>query len=464
MIPLSRRLALRFRAMLRRSTPIGGPRLREASIVLTASADGLMIGADAGGVLVSYHQPGSFPPETLAGPLTAFADCEANNDDPAEVHQLGHDRVEVRWRDRGVPRSAEYQTERADSPTPELPEKWTEADTGLLTALHRAVGCIDRSPVRYSLDRIQLQGRGGAIVASDGHQLLRQKGFRFPWTEDLLVACSAVFGCRELVEQTDIAIGRTEKHVMVRAGPWTVGLPIDKEGRFPSVDEVLPKSTAGSTLWRIDSQDAEFLRRALPGLPGKETQYTPLTVDLNGHAAVRARAPGGRGTELVLTRSHRAGPQVRISVDRRFVTRALDLGFSEFRFASVLRPVVCEGERLTYAFMPLGEGNIVAPDPDDLKAESSGGAVDIKPQPEPEPEERKSVMNHVPHEEPVNETATKPAGFAELLEEAQALQELFRDGLARTTRLVAALKQHRRQAKAVQTTLASLRQLQAVGA
>jgi hypothetical protein len=51
-----------------------------------------------------------------------------------------------------------------------------------------------------------------------------------------------------------------------------------------------------------------------------------------------------------------------------------------------------------------------------------------------------------------------------LLEEFQSIQSGLRDLLLRTNHLMAGLKSYRRQAKMVQSTLASLRQLQQVEA
>ena len=54
--------------------------------------------------------------------------------------------------------------------------------------------------------------------------------------------------------------------------------------------------------------------------------------------------------------------------------------------------------------------------------------------------------------------------FAALLEEGQSIQNGLRDLLLRTTKLMAGLKAYRRHAKNMQSTLASLRQLQQVEA
>ncbi len=54
--------------------------------------------------------------------------------------------------------------------------------------------------------------------------------------------------------------------------------------------------------------------------------------------------------------------------------------------------------------------------------------------------------------------------FAALLEEGQSIQNGLRDLLLRTNKLMLGLKSYRRHAKTMQSTLASLRQLQEVEA
>jgi hypothetical protein len=57
---------------------------------------------------------------------------------------------------------------------------------------------------------------------------------------------------------------------------------IQKEGRFPRVDELLPAVDGAPTRLELSPQDAEFLLGALPSLPSSDPQYMPITLDLNG--------------------------------------------------------------------------------------------------------------------------------------------------------------------------------------
>jgi hypothetical protein len=53
----------------------------------------------------------------------------------------------------------------------------------------------------------------------------------------------------------------------------------------------------------------------------------------------------------------------------------------------------------------------------------------------------------------------RPAGILDLIAEAEALRNVLGEAAARSQRLVAALRQQRRQARAVEAALGSLRQL-----
>ena len=104
---------------------------------------------------------------------------------------------------------------------------------GFVVALDEATRTTAKESSRFALSRMQLRGRPGQVVATDGKQLLIQGGFRLPWIDDVLVARISAFGLRELSEQSPVAVGRIEGHVAVRAGRWTFWLAIDPASRFP---------------------------------------------------------------------------------------------------------------------------------------------------------------------------------------------------------------------------------------
>ena len=244
--------------------------------------------------------------------------------------------------------------------------------------------------MRFALQRLQLRGRTGEVVATDGKQLLVQGGFEFPWAEDILVTRVAAFGCRELGRDTPVEVGKTEKDVAVRVGPWTFVLHVDAEARYPQTEQVVPRPTAAATRWRLDPQDAIFLAHALPRLPGKEEDNQPLTVDLDGEVSVRACASGQeKVTEVVLARSDFDGKPVRLCLNRQFLARALQLGFAEFQIPGADKPLVCRDNNRVFLAMPLSKGEALAPSKDALRLLSAEGE---RPRHEPQP--RKEERRH----------------------------------------------------------------------
>ena len=109
-------------------------------------------------------------------------------------------------------------------PFPEPPAAFAPCAEGLLDALAAAAETGIDDSTRYSLNCIQLRAGTFQVVATDGHQILAQGGFRFPWEGDLLVRRSPIFASKELPRDRPIEVGKTAGHVVLRAGPWTIYL------------------------------------------------------------------------------------------------------------------------------------------------------------------------------------------------------------------------------------------------
>jgi hypothetical protein len=251
-------------------------------------------------------------------------------------------------------------------------------------------------------------------------------------------------------------------------------MAIDAGARFPSVENVLPAASAVVTTCRLSPQDAAFLGRALPRLPGGDDDSSPVTLDLGQQVLVRARAQGQqRLTELVLNGSEVKGPPMRLACNRRFLARALALGFGELSLAGPKVPLVCREAGRTYGWMPLDRNTALNPSDDALHIASAEGK---QPTSQPRTERSKPAMNtpqaegrsngHAPALHAAsNGSAAAPGntnGASALIAEAQALQEALRDAWGRAGRLVAALKRQRRQSKLASTALANLKLLQQI--
>ncbi len=465
MIEIPRCVARQFRAMLRRTVMAQESRVPWPQLVCQADAGGLVLQAAYGEMAVRYHLPGSRTPDTIAFCSAVLAEFEGSTDRPVVLEQMAPGRGRAHWDDGGVPRVTDFEvTPAAELPAfPAVPRKSVSMPPDFLRALDEAAKTTAKEAVRFAINRVQFRGAKGAIVGTDGRQLLAQAGYPFPWTEDLLVPRLAVFGGRASFEG-DVRVGRTETHVAVLAGHWTFLLDIDKTSRFPDAASVIPRPAAVRSRLRLDREDAAFLAATLPKLPGKDDDHAPVTLDLGEQVAVRARASGkGPVTEVVLTRSRATDAPVRVSLDRHNLLRAAKLGFAEIGVVSAEQPLVCRDDQRVYVFMPLEKGSVIPPGPDMLTITSAGEPVAAPP---PPPERRDQPMpvpapngNH-PESRPSAPAAERPVGLDDLLTEVDSLRTLLGEAMTRTARLFAALKQQRRQARVVRAAMASLRQLQ----
>ncbi len=302
-----------------------------------------------------YRQPGSFPPETLGLPADVLADVEGKTGSVTLV-ETGAGRGEACWDDGGVPRRRAFETVSPETlpPLPELPAHWQPVEPAFLRALAEATRTTARDGVRYSLARIQLRGRGGRVVATDGRQLLVQGGFSLPWADDVLLPALPLFVSRDLPSEGPIALGRTRSHVGLRVGPWAFVLEIDDGGRYPEVDGVIPRMDRTASRLHLSEEDARFLLHVLPRLPGRTDDLAPVTLDLGEQAVLRTRADdSAQMHEVFLSGSTCAGPAVRLACNRRYLARLVQLGFREVQVCNANTPLLCRDPTRTYLFMPL---------------------------------------------------------------------------------------------------------------
>ncbi len=423
---------------------------------------------------VEYVEAGSFAPlDSIPVPLDVLADIEGRDDSPVVIEAADPDRTVIRWQDHGIPQTREMSVTPVGNIAafPETPTAWTQAPGDLLIALAEASEICTDETTRYALNCMQLRSTEHKIIATDGHQLLLRSGFNFPWDGDLLLKGSPIFACKALNRDQPIQIGKTDTHGVIRIGPWTVWNEIQREVRFPQVEAAIPAAQALTTRVQLDPEDARFLQAALDRLPGNEELNSPATIEMNGKVAIRARgAEQSQITELVLNRSSYSGPPIRINTNRRFLSRALELGFSEIGFSDSEAPVVCREEHLIYAWQPLGgDAGIQAAD-NVIRIESNPESVitnSIKTN-NVFPRRSMSASNQsrghgsaAPATSNGNSTRANPGtSLATLIQDAEALYVTLTEARASLSRLIAGLRRHRKQSRLVAETLKSLRQLQ----
>lgn len=491
MITITRSLVKQLRAVFRRAGIGYRPRFGAGvPIKFLAGADGLRIQARSHEVAIEYHQPGEYTAETLTVPFEFLAECEGARDDSVTLALQRDNHIEVCWSDHGLPQAKRFADCSGDisgvSPSP--PESWTPADQSLLDALREAMETTAKEDSRRGLDCVQLRGATGQIMATDASQLLIQDGFQFPWPGDVLISNSRLFGSPELARHAPIELGKTDQHLVFRIGAWTLSLVIRTDVRFPNVEHVIPAVENTATRFRIAADDGQVLADVLDRLPASDEDGSPITVDCNGHVAIRAKAADHpQVTELVLSRAELAGQPIRFNTDRRFLQRAIALGFREVHITDSTTPLLCHDARRKYVWQAMTPEGALLPSDDCVRIELPVSQPSTQNHKSPRPHthtnriNRMSHNNHTRTNRVAQATATatptelaasnanghdtghesEPVSVATNPEsELLALRESLRSALTHTSRLVAALRQQRKQHRLVQSTLASLKQLQ----
>lgn len=468
MIQIPCLLIKQLRAVLRKSVVSGKAKL---PVILQGSRDGLSIRAQNAQAGVEYHLPGRQDTDTISLDYSALEDFAGSTTAPVTLEAIGRV-VRVSWTHGKVPQVKEYESAGLEQVTaPESPKNWAIQDARLLQALGDAAGATSDNAARYALTHLQLRGKEGKIVSTDGHQLLIQDGFKFPWSEDVLIPALSVFKTKHLAPEGENAIGRTRAHVWLRCGSWTLWLAIDGSSRFPNVDQVVPAVRGPVSSAQLSPSEASFLLETLPRLPAGEDTDKPVTLDLNGHLAIRAKGDKGPITEVALPDSLVRGPRTRVQVTRRHLVHALELGFREFTIVKEDSPIVCRDEHRTYTWMVLDAKGALEHSPDAILITPTGDELKVRSTPAKSRPARIAptmirAVNGPAHEEPVEEhpeTAfERPIAHtpAAAIEEAEALKLALRDAYLKVGRLVASLKRQRKQSKLLTCTMTALRQLQ----
>jgi hypothetical protein len=463
-----------FRSVLRRCGRKNAYAYQTISI--HAGDDGLRLRRHFGDIAIEYRLAGSFAKDEFAFASEALADFEGRDDEAVTLERMKGGAIRAQWHDGVVPQTKEYEASPLEKlpAWPATPEQLVPADGAFWQALSDAViSAAKDSQTRYVLTSLQFRGSTGALVATDGHELLFQSGLAFPWKEDCLVPATPLLGSKEFLDEGPISFGRTNTCVTFQAGPWTLHLHIEKEGMYPKAEDAIPTLKGKFTHWRIDPADADFLATALPRLPGAKEADAPVTVDLNGHVLIRAKASDQAGTtELVLAHSSADKP-VRFVVNRQLLLRALSLGFSEFDIVDPKTAVQCSDQHRKFAFMPIQGTPTPATDKATrISSDPNHETVSTSPIPLERSEAAMkastasngtSTNGTTQRDETPESNGHSQAGYGALIAEAEAIKTDVRNIFVRINQLVIAIKRHRKTAQGVQNMLTNLRQLERIG-
>lgn len=451
MILFTRVEARDFQVMFHRCVS-GRPRGPAPPVTIQITDDARIITATTPDGVILTHT--SAAPKELDAfvvlPASVFAEVEGSTDEVVTLERQSKLRAVVCWHGGSKPRTLPVELilpgKQHEIPAPpELPP----VPQHILAALHECARSAARESGRFALSKIQIQGKAGRVVGTDGKSALLWTGFTFPFTDDVLVPALKVFGAKPLARATDVRVGRTATHVVVAAGSWVVSLPVESKARYPDVTSVIPRHSPTSVA--IDAKDVVEFLKVLPSLPGGDEENCPVTLDSSGGVKVRAGYPQkGDVKEVTLLRSVTSGPSIQVALDRRLLARALSLGCHTLKLTPG-KPFVAEGGGLTFVVAPLDPAlgvQSTSDTPQSSTVESRTISIPTNP-------ERSRPMKSIEpngHTPPQNDPPDP-------LFAAEELRDALADAATKAARLVAALKAGRREKKVLATVYAGLKQL-----
>jgi hypothetical protein len=457
MIIISRAVARSFRSLLRRSVIASSPRGIAPPVLASVEGDTLTLRAAREEVgLTLRTQSESVNAGQIAFPGHVLARIDGSGTEAVTLEVLPDGQAQARWDERGVPQVAEFAPVDPDEipPLPAAGRRLTSMAPGFVKALDEVCRTAGQQAIRFELGCILLRGKTGELVGTDGRQLLVQGGWRLPFGADVLVPALPVFAAKELANTEPALLGRADGRLLLRAGPWCLDLQIDAKGRFPNYEQVIPAGSRPTRLM-VSEADAHFLMEALPGLPAADEDFAPVTLDLGEQAWVRSRSEAA-ATEVLLGSSRVTGRPIRVSVQRRLLIRALRLGFRSVELHAADKPVVARDQQRLMVFVTVDPTQIVEPSPGMIRLTTpEDGIAPVNPS-----HERTPPMAISNNGNGANGHQAEPSDAFDPLAEAEALKAALQEALNRSSRLIAGMRQFRKQHKAVASAMASLRQFQ----
>jgi hypothetical protein len=205
------------------------------------------------------------------------------------------------------------------------------------------------------------------------------------------------------------------------------------------------------TLVQFGADDIALLCKELPRLPGRKDDPPPVTLVVGSEVVIRGQFDGQvQPIDLKLPASEATGQPVKVVMYAKCLLRALKLGFTRLEIVRDSTPLCCRDDKRVYVWMPLSEESV--------KAKLEAAASPPVPQPPSQKDEPPMPEPNGNGKHPGNGDNSQPQVFDPLVE-AEAVKALLMDALTRTSRLISALKNHRKQARAVRAAVQSLREL-----
>ena len=247
------------------------------------------------------------------------------------------DHIFVRLPEKDWPTEPVYNSE---------PDKIT-ADA--LESIMLALPIASRDDSRWTLNGALLEPE--AIVATDGKQLVRLKGFTGVRQKVILPNTKVLSS--GLLSGQDGIIAQSKCYCQITTGPWIYSVK-GIAGNYPQYQHVIPKDSECSIA--ISNKDAHYLKSALPLLESTTDHKAVHLYAADGD--VRFISENPESMHVKIGAKFTGKETAVIQMNREPLLQALDLGFNKFSFnPGGINPILATGRgNDVFVFMSLHGG------------------------------------------------------------------------------------------------------------
>jgi len=349
-----------------------------------------------------------------------------------------------------------------------------------------ALGCSSTDSTRYVLNGALLDVSGPAdaghyLVGTDGRHLFSANSFTLPIQESAIIPSYKILLWRGLAD-VPWALASEKKGALVRiaAGDWTLTMKTI-DGNYPNWRQVVPNALQHRTTVKLP--DGHEFTKIVNGLPGGELKDSPVDLVVeSGSVSVKDVAGG---SSIVLAGAKATGPDLKIRLNRDYLTKAFDYGLTSIGLVDAMSPLHFTREGRQMVVMPLrvaetlaAEAELAArvpesetPEPENQPAHIEPPATETTARSEPQPERNPMTETNghngaaTPYlnganrsTSPVPPAAAEKPAIEAAIDKLDTFKATFREALVGLTELTTLLKQSVRDQKTGEKEINQVRQ------
>ena len=430
-------------------------------------------------ITVRLEQPGAGEPAALLVPYDELLKtCKAcGNGEEILVERTGKITAAIRYRIGAQFVETKVESLPVDE-FPEIPRIKGEAialPDSLRASIREALQCASSDETRIILNGAYIdvsKPDANYVVGTDGRHLYSSNSFALPLAQSLLIPAHRFLEWKQFSADGEwqLKVGVPEHKDAV--APFQISsrrwrfISRQIEGNYPNWRQVAPGQGSYATTVELETGVEEILQ-TIGRMPCDDAiNYAIGLEGKDGKFALLGRSPGAEDyTRIEVTGVKAQGSDMRIFLNRNFLTKALQFGLTTVETIDALSPLRFSNGGRQMIVMPTRPN----PAPTATPQPTPTPAAQNEPQPQPEPtapeqpEERKTTMPEKTNGNTTgaprsNTNAATPPALETALAQIEVVRGDCRNAIAGLNKLAEALKQAQRESKTSDKEIASVRQ------